>query len=162
MTRRTERVGSLIRDTIGQLLLSKVSDPRIDPARASVTRVEVTDDLLTAKVFVSVMGSEGQQRRTLRGLRRASGRVQEVMMRRIKLRHTPVLEFVLDNEFKNTLETLRIIDQAMAEIRHKEDAEPEETTEPPDTTLGSSSGRQDPEERPPLAGTCDHETCQEI
>ena len=148
MTRRTERVGSLIRDTIGQVLLSKLSDPRIDPMETSVTRVEVADDLMTAKVFVSVMGSEGQQRRTLRGLQAASGRVQELMMRRIKLRHTPILEFVVDREFKNTLETLRVIDQAMAEIRHKEDAEPEGTPEPPDSTLGVSTGRQVPEQRP--------------
>jgi len=120
MSRRTERVGNLIRSTIGQLLLSKISDPRIDPARTSITRVAVPEDLLTAKVFVSVMGTEAEQRRTLRALRHAAGYVQELMMRRIQLRHTPVLEFELDQGFKKAMQTMRIIDQAMDELRRKE------------------------------------------
>lgn len=123
MSRRTERVGNLIRTTIGQLLLSKLSDPRIDPARTSITRVEVPEDLLTAKVYVSVMGTEAEQRKTLRALKHAAGYVQERMMREIQLRHTPVLEFELDEGFKKALETMQLIDQAMDEIRQKEDPE---------------------------------------
>ena len=122
MSRRTERVGSLIRNTIGQLLLSKLSDPRIDPAKTSITRVEVPEDLLTAKVFVSVLGTEGEQGRTLRALTHAAGHIQELMMRQISLRHTPTLEFVADTGFKRTLQTYAIIDQAMEEIRQKEQA----------------------------------------
>ncbi len=66
MKRRTERVSSLIRDTIGEILLSKIADPRIDPALVSVTRVEMPEDLLLARVFVSVIGTESQQRNALR------------------------------------------------------------------------------------------------
>lgn len=120
MSRRTERVGNLIRNTIGQLLLSKVSDPRIDPAKTSITHVEVAEDLLSAKVFVSVIGTEAEQRRTLRGLGRAAGHVQELMMRQITLRNTPILQFVLDKNFKKTLETLELIQKAMAEIDQKD------------------------------------------
>ena len=126
MTRRTERVGNLVRNTIGQLLLSKLSDPRIDPAKTSVTRVEVTEDLLSAKVHVSVIGSEAQQRRAMRGLQRAAGRIQELMMRQIKLRHTPVLRFVLDTNFKKTLQTLQLIQQAMEEIDERDRSRGEE------------------------------------
>jgi len=120
MSRRTQRVGNLIRETIGQVLLSKMSDPRVDPARTSVTRVEIPEDLLTAKVFVSVIGGEGQQRRTLRALRHAAGHIQELIMREISLRHTPVLTFEIDERFKKTLQTLEIIQQAMDEIHEKE------------------------------------------
>ena len=105
------------------MILSNLSDPRIDPARVSVTRVEVPADLVTAKVYVSVMGTEAEQRNALRALRHAAGHVQELMMRQVKLRHTPVLQFVLDTNLKKTLETLQIIDEAMAEIRSKEQAE---------------------------------------
>ena len=107
MNRRTERVGNLIRNTIGQLLLSSISDPRIDPA----------------KVFVSVIGTEAEQRRTMHGLSRAAGHIQELMMRQIQLRNTPILEFVLDQDLKNTLQTLQLIDQAMEEIREKDQAQ---------------------------------------
>jgi len=121
MSRRTDRIGSVIRQTLGELLLSKLSDPRVDPARTSITHVDVADDLMSAKVYVSVIGSEADQRKALHGLQHAGGRLQELMMRRIMLRHTPILEFVTDTEFKKTLETLQVIEQAMAEIRSKED-----------------------------------------
>ncbi len=120
MSRRTERVGNLIRNTIGQLLLSKVSDPRIDPAKTSITHVEVAEDMLSAKVFVSVIGTEAEQRRTLRGLGRGAGHMQELMMRQITLRNTPLLQFVLDKNLKKTLETLELIQKAMTEIEQKD------------------------------------------
>jgi ribosome-binding factor A len=121
MSRRSERVANVIRNTVGQLLLTKLSDPRIDPALVSVTRVVVPEDLLTAKVYVSVVGTESQQRTALRALRHAAGRIQELMMQQIQLRYTPVLDFALDEQFKKTLQTYLLIDQAMAEIRAKTD-----------------------------------------
>lgn len=125
MSRRSERVSSLIRSTIGQLLLSKLSDPRIDPALVSVTRVEVPEDLLTARVYVSVVGTVSQQRTALRALRHATGRIQELMAREVQLRKTPVLEFAFDEKFKKALKTYQLIEQAMAEIRAKEAREAE-------------------------------------
>ena len=92
----------------------------------------VPEDLLTAKVYVSVLGTDAEARRTLRALRHASGHVQELMMRQISLRHTPRLVFELDTGFKKTLQTLEIIEQAMDEIRRKEaDASDEEAEAAP-------------------------------
>jgi len=120
MSRRTERVGNLIRNTVGELLLRKLSDPRIDPARTSVTRVEVPTDLLTAKIYISVMADEPAQQRTLEALKSASGHIQGLVKSQVSLRHTPKLEFVLDTKFKKTLETLSIIQEEMDKIRAKE------------------------------------------
>jgi ribosome-binding factor A len=122
MSRRTERVANLIRNTIGRILPAKLSDPRIDPARTSITRVEVSDDLLSARVYFSVMGTEAEQRRTLQALRHAAGHIQELMMDDIRLRNTPILVFEIDRRFKKTLETLQIIQQVMEEIHQKEQA----------------------------------------
>lgn len=123
MSRRTERVGNLIRNTVGQLLLTKLSDPRVDPAITSITRVEVPEDLLSAKVYISVIGPEAKQRTALRALSHAAGHIQELMGRQIKLRHTPILSFVLDKSFKTTVHTMELIQQAMEEIRQKENSE---------------------------------------
>jgi ribosome-binding factor A len=133
MSRRTQRIESLIRSTLGQLLLTKLSDPRIEPALTSITRVEVPEDLLTAKVFVSVLGTEAQQRTTLRALSGASGHIQELMMREIELRNTPILTFELDVSFKKTIETYKLIQEAMNEIRRKEEQQGQdvEPHEPP-------------------------------
>jgi ribosome-binding factor A len=121
-----------MRQTLGEVLLSKVSDPRIDVARTSITSVEVAEDLLSAKVYVSVLGSEADQRKALRALQHAGGRLQEQMMSRIRLRHTPVLTFVVDEEFKRTMATLEMIEKAMDEIQPREDGADDETspTEP--------------------------------
>ena len=120
MSRRTQRIANLLRRIIGQIVLCKLSDPRIDPAKTSVTRIDVPEDLMTATVYISVLGSPADQRRTLRALSHASGRIQELMGQQIQLRHTPILTFVYDKQFKSTLETLQIIDSAMEEIREKD------------------------------------------
>ncbi|MFB3890850.1 MAG: 30S ribosome-binding factor RbfA [Phycisphaerae bacterium] len=122
MTRRLERINNLIRNTIGELVLSKLSDPRIDPARVSVTRVQTADDFLSATVFVSVLGEEKQQKLALAALQHAAGHVQELMMRQIDLRNTPVLTFRLDKQFKKTLQTLQILQKVSEEIRRKDQA----------------------------------------
>ncbi len=137
MSRRIERINNLIRNTVGQLLLSKLSDPRIDPAKTSITRVEISEDLLAAKVFISVIGSESEQRTCIRALKHAAGHIQELMMQLIKLRNTPILEFVLDRDFKKTLKTLQLIEQAMDEIRQKETAQTEQAS-PKDDTIPPS------------------------
>jgi ribosome-binding factor A len=115
-------VANLIRQILGQALLSKIADPRINPALTSVTRVEVPEDLMTARVYISVMGTEAEQELTLRAIRHASGRLQELMMRQMSLRNTPILSFETDKEFKKTLQTLDIIQRAMDEIEQKEKA----------------------------------------
>ena len=50
MTRRMERLGSVMRKAIWEILLTEISDPRIEIARTSITRVEVQSDLLAACV----------------------------------------------------------------------------------------------------------------
>ena len=160
MRRRAERVSSLIRDVVGELLLSKISDPRVDPARVSITQVEVAEDLTVAKVFISVTGdprrteTENAKDQTLavRALQHAAGRIQELMMRQISLRFTPRLEFVEDEKFKKTLRTFQIIQQAMDEIRQKEQAKA--ATEgngdsEPDDESGDGSADESPDGQDP-------------
>ena len=130
MTRRTDRIGNLIRNTLGELMLSKLADPRFDPARTSITRVEVPENLLTAKVYVSVLGDDTDARTALRALRHATGHLQGLMAQRITLRHTPRLEFLLDEKFAKTLETLHMIDVAMDEIRRKEEGDEPDQAQP--------------------------------
>ena len=121
MSRRAQRVGNLIRNSLGQILLAKMSDPRVDPSITSITRVEIPADLLTAKVYVSVAGDEACQRRTIAALRHAAGYLQEGMMKGIRLRHTPILEFEIDTKFKKTMEVLNLIAEVSEEIRQTEE-----------------------------------------
>ena len=123
MSRRTERIGKVIKQSVGRILRTELSDPRIDTARTSITRVEVQEDLLRAKVYVSVIGTEAEQRRTVRALNHAAGRIQLEMRRDVSLRFMPALEFLTDEQFKGALKTWQLIQQAMDELREKEGSE---------------------------------------
>jgi ribosome-binding factor A len=136
MSRRTDRVGHLIRNTLGSILLAKLSDPRFDPLKVSITRVEVTEDLLQAKVFVSVAGESAEQNKAVAALRHAAGYLQEKMMEQIQLRFTPKLDFRIDTKYQKTLETLHLISEVSAELRAKD----EQNQNRPDETARSEIG----------------------
>ncbi len=107
----------MIRNTLGQILLAKMSDPRFDPVKTSITRVEVPEDLLTAKVYITVNGDESEQSKSLASLRGAAGFLQDRMMKRMQLRCTPRLQFEIDTQYKRTLETLSLITEVSEELR---------------------------------------------
>lgn len=121
MNRRTERIGKLLQHEIGKVLIEKLADPRIDAARTSITRVKVQEDLLAAKVYVSIIGTEAQQRRCIEALERAAGRIRILVRDQVRIRHMPALVFVADQQFKETLKTWDLIRQAMDEIHDRED-----------------------------------------
>jgi ribosome-binding factor A len=120
MSRRTDRIARLIQQTVAEIVLENISDPRIKPATLSVTRAEVAEDMTRAKVYCSVIGTDSEQRTAIRALQHAAGRIQELMMKQISLRFTPVLEFVPDVQFKKSLTTLALIQEAMNEIHLQE------------------------------------------
>jgi ribosome-binding factor A len=123
---RPERVAHVIRQVVSDAIANRLSDPRIAPF-SSVTRVEMSPDLEHARVYVSVMGEPAAQRTTLAGLRSAAGAVQRMLARELTLRHCPRLTFELDESIKKGAETIRLINEAMAEL-HRE--HPEENQEP--------------------------------
>lgn len=113
---RPERVGNVIRTVVSDAISNRLNDPRIEPM-SSVTRVEVSHDLEHAKVWVSIMGSEPAQRRTIAGLRSAAGYIQKLVAGELQIRTCPRLAFQLDESIKKGEQTLRIIEQVMAETR---------------------------------------------
>ena len=94
--RRQERLAEQIRDEIAeQLAAGKLRDPRI--GFSTVTRVELTPDLSHARILVSVLGSEEVQVSTIAGLSSAAGYLRREITRRLRLRRSPQLVFVLDH-----------------------------------------------------------------
>ena len=96
MTYRIERVNSLIRQEISQLLQRQVKDPRLG-AFIAVTQVSTSADLKRAKVFVSHIGNEEEKQETLIALASASGFFRRELARRLKLRHVPEISFQWDD-----------------------------------------------------------------
>lgn len=123
---RPDKLGSVIRGITSELIATKLQDPRISPF-TSITRVEVSGDLLHAKIHVSVMGEDSEQRRTLAGLEHARGHVQRALAKAIVARNVPRIHFVLDQSIKNTARILQLIDESLPQT--EENTVEEDTVE---------------------------------
>ncbi len=89
--------------------LPSLKDPRI--GFVTVTGVRTTKDLSLATVYVSVLGSEDEQARTLDGLRSAHGVLQAQVARELGSRRTPVLTFEYDPAIERGVRLTKIIDE---------------------------------------------------
>ncbi len=96
MSRRTERVQSLIRHELGEILQQEVKDPRIE-GLVSITTVEVTPDLRRARVYFSVYGSTEAEEHALEALSSAKMFLRYELGRRLRLRYAPDLDLHLDH-----------------------------------------------------------------
>ena len=92
---RMERVQELMKQEISKIILEDVKDPRI--GFVTVTRVHVTNDLRSARVFVSLLGSDKQMADCWRGLNRSLGFIRREVGRRVRLRYTPELSLEIDD-----------------------------------------------------------------
>ena len=114
MAHRVERVNSLIRQEISELLQRQVKDPRLGNFIA-VTEVSTSPDLKYAKIFVSRLGSEGNKQETLNALASASGFFRSELFKRLRLRHTPELSFQWDDSIERGTHLLQLIDEVTTE-----------------------------------------------
>jgi ribosome-binding factor A len=90
---RTGRLGRLIQEKIGALIVEgRIKDPRVD-SFLSVTRVDVSRDLAYADVFVSSHKTEAGLAKGVEGLRSAAGFIQAQLARTMRIRTTPRLRF---------------------------------------------------------------------
>ena len=108
---RTERVGSLIREKIGELVVSgKIKDPRVD-SFLSVTRVNVSRDLAYADVYVSSYKTEAGLAKGVAGLQSAAGYIQAQLARLMHIRQTPRLRFHADPGIREGFEIIQKIEK---------------------------------------------------
>jgi ribosome-binding factor A len=122
-SRRTAKVAQAILETVSMTVLHGLKDPRIQ--NVTVIHVEVTDDIRSAKVYVSVRGNEKVQALSIRGLNSARGFLQAVIAERLQTKNTPILTFLLDKGVKKSAATSALIHEALAES-----ASPDENQEP--------------------------------
>ena len=127
VSRRLLKVAQAIREVVSTAIVMDLQDPRIE--NATVTYVEVSGDMRRARVHVSVMGDEKQQRRCLHGLQHDAGFLQRKIAQRIDTRYTPKLEFTLDEGVQHSLE----IQQLLGELLPDEDEQALDPVAQPDS-----------------------------
>ena len=91
---RMRRVDEAVREVLSEAIAKDLKDPRI--GFVTVTAVNTSRDLRHARVYVSVLGTEGERTATLEGLRSAHGYLQSVIGAQLKLKRTPELAFEYD------------------------------------------------------------------
>ncbi len=109
--RRVERIASMIRRELSELLVNGIKDERVRLGMVSVTQVEVAGDLQHCKIFVSIFGSEQDRDRALAGLRSAAPYVKGELGRRLNLRRTPEVSFQLDRGLEKGSEVLGLLNR---------------------------------------------------
>ena len=110
-SRRIAKVAEALRECISTTVLFELKDPRA--RNVTVLRTEVSPDLKSARVYVSVMGDEKTQALSMHGLRSARGFIQSKIAERLELRYTPVLTFILDPAVKLSTQASAIIREAL-------------------------------------------------
>ena len=101
-------------------IIRELKDPRIG-LMTSVTAVEVAPDLKTCKAYISVLGDEEAQKKTLQGLRSAEGYIRRALAKSINLRNTPEIKFILDQSIEYGVEMSRKIDEPTKDLQETED-----------------------------------------
>lgn len=127
-------LGSTIQRELMEIIMRELNDPRLT-GFPSITRVKVSSDLSVADVFVTVMGTPGQQTAALNALRHSSGVMRTKLTKALSLRQSPFLKFHLDENLRRELDTLEAIRKA-----NEEDAARRAATRADDQPLPTDNG----------------------
>lgn len=116
--KRINRISEEIRKVVSELITREIKDPRVCPM-TSITKVQVTNDLSYANIYVSVLGDKEVKEETLEGLKSAKGFIRKEISNRIDLRHVPEPIFHLDESIEHSLYISKLIEKVNREDEDK-------------------------------------------
>lgn len=118
--KRSHRVAELLREEISQIVTQELKDPLI--GLTTVTAIKLTEDLRSARVYVSIIGGERERRKGLKGLERAKKFIRKELGHRTDLKFVPTLSFFYDG----SIDYAQNIESLIAKI-HKENDDSTQT-----------------------------------
>ena len=109
-------LASTIQRELALMILRDLNDPRL-PAETlpTITRVKVSPDLSIADVFVTIMGTPGQQNAALNALKHSAGMMRTKLTKALTLRVAPYIKFHLDEQLKKELDLLNVLQKVRQE-----------------------------------------------
>ena len=119
---KNTRINGEVQRELSNIIRGEIKDPRINPL-TSVVAVEVAPDLKTCKAYISVLGDEESQAKTLAGLKSAEGFIRSKLATTVNLRNTPEIRFVLDQSIEYGVKMSKMIDEVTKDIKSEDDAE---------------------------------------
>jgi ribosome-binding factor A len=112
-------LGSTIQKELMDIIMRELNDPRLT-GMPSITRVKVSPDLSIADVYVTIMGTEGQQSASLNALKHSAGIMRTKLTKVLALRQAPFLKFHIDEGLKREIAVLDLIRKANEEDRERQ------------------------------------------
>ena len=120
--RRTQRLNSLLREVISDVIQREVKNPNIS-GLLTVTSVDISRDLHHAKVYISVIGTDAQRSGTIDALNSAAGFIGTTASKQVVLRYFPHLKFVIDNSVEKHIRIDTILKEIEDEKNSKKQSE---------------------------------------
>lgn len=113
---KNTRINMEVQRELSEIIRLEIKDPRIHPM-TSIIDVTVTPDLKFCKAYVSVLGDEEAGKNTIQGLKSAEGYIRRELARRINLRNTPEISFVLDQSIEYGVNMTKLIDEVTRDLK---------------------------------------------
>lgn len=102
---------------LSEIIRTEIKDPRVSSAMTTIVAVEVTPDLKYCKAYVSVLGGEEAAKNAITGLKNAVGYIRRELARRVNLRNTPEISFVLDQSIEYGVNMSKLIDEVTKDLK---------------------------------------------
>ena len=106
---KNTRINGEVQRVLAEVIRGDIKDPRINPF-TSVVAVEVAPDLKTCKAYISVLGDDASMADTLVGLKSAEGFIRSQIAKKVNLRHTPEIRFIMDQSIAYGVNMSKLID----------------------------------------------------
>jgi ribosome-binding factor A len=110
---RMGRIDTELQRELARLISTELKDPRL--GFVTVTRVEITNDLQSAKVFVSIIGDRHVARQSMEALENARGFLRGELGHAVSLRHTPSISFIEDRSTERAIALSKVLAQTARE-----------------------------------------------
>jgi ribosome-binding factor A len=151
---KNTRINGEVQKVLSSLISREIKDPRINPM-TSVVAVEVSPDLKTARVYISVLGDEASKESTRLGLKSAASYMRGQLAKTLNLRNTPELTFYIDNSIEYGVNMSKLIDEVNRKQRENtsdefadedDETEDDETADEDDEEFTDEEGLAEKEE----------------
>lgn len=116
---KNTRINGEVQKALSEIIRSELKDPRIHPM-TSVVLAQVTPDLKYCRAYISVLADEEKAADTIRGLKSAEGYIRTQLAKKVNLRNTPEISFVLDQSIEYGVRMSRLIDDVTKDLPGEE------------------------------------------
>ena len=108
---KNTRINMEVQRELSEIIRLEIKDPRIHPM-TTVVAVSVTPDLKFC-----ILGDEEAGNATIEGLKSAEGYIRRELARRVNLRNTPEIKFILDQSIEYGVNMSKLIDEVTKDIK---------------------------------------------